>query len=82
MCAFFYHFFIEAEYDFQSKNQTIIVMDNATTGDTFCVDLSLFVLEDEILESTESFVIFLDSVEPCGSVKPGMTRVNIIDNDS
>ena len=57
-------------------------MDNATTGDSFCVDLSLFVLEDEILESTESFRIFLDSIEPCGSVKPEMTLVNIVDNDS
>lgn len=81
MCIF-KHSFIEAEYDFQSNNQTITIMDNATTGDSFCVDLSLFVLEDEILESTESFRIFLDSIEPCGSVKPEMTLVNIVDNDS
>ena len=51
-------------------------------GNTFCIDMTSFILDDDILESPESFRISLQSVTPCGNVGSNTTIVEITDNDS
>ena len=71
-----------ATLDYQSDPQTIIIPSGAVDGDTACTDASVFILDDEVLESTETFSITLSSVSPCGDVDSGATVVEIMDDDS
>ena len=71
-----------ADSDYQSGPQTIVIPSGAVDGDTACIDASLFILDDEILESTETFNLILSSVSPCGDVDSEATVVEIIDDDS
>ena len=68
--------------DYVEGPRPITITVNAQTGDQFCIDISSFILDDNILESTESFSIFLVTVLPCGNVDSSVTVVEILDNDS
>ena len=74
-------FFTYAEeyFDYRPSDQIITISAGTSIS---CIDLSLFILEDEILEDTEIFNISIYSIEPCGTVEPGITSVHITDNDS
>ena len=69
-----------ANVDYQSDPQTIVISDGAVDGDTVCIDVSL-ILDDEILEPTETFSITLSSVSPCGDIDSGATVVEIVDDE-
>ena len=79
-CLFFV--IIVGNSDYQSDPLTIVFSNGAVDGDTACIDASLFILDDEILESTETFSITLSSVSPYGVVDSGATVVEIINDDS
>ena len=68
--------------DYVEGPRPITITVNAETGDHFCIDISSFILDDVILESTESFNISLVDVLPCGNVDSSVTVVEILDNDS
>ena len=68
--------------DYLDNFQPITITVNAQTGDQFCIDISLFLLDDNILESTELFSISLVNVLSCGNVDSSVTVVEILDNDS
>ena len=69
--------------DYEEGNQAIEIPVGAMTGLEYCRDISTFIINDEILESTELFSIVLTSVSPCGNMgTDDTTVVEIIDNDS
>ena len=60
----------------------IVIPSGAVNGDTACSDISLIIVDDELLESTETFNITLFSASPCGGIDSGATVVEIIEDDS
>ena len=69
--------------DYRPYNQTIVIPVGAQEGNSYCINMSYFIIDDEILESAETFSIELIDVSPCGTVgSADSTTVEIIDNDS
>ena len=69
--------------DYRPYNQTIAIPVGAQVGNSYCIDMSYFIIDDEILESAETFSIDLIDVSPCGTVgSDDSTTVEIIDNDN
>lgn len=59
----------------------IIIPPGSVSGD-YCIDIEDFIVDDEILESTEIFTVNLIDVLPCGDIGPDdETEVSIFDND-
>ena len=71
-----------ASSDYLSDPLMIVIPSGAVNGDTACSDISLIIVDDELLESTETFSATLLSVSPCSDVDSGATVVEIINDDS
>ena len=61
---------------------TITIPPDSLSGD-YCTDLEDIIVDDAILEMTETFYIDLVSVTPCGVLGNDLkTEISITDNDS
>ena len=68
--------------DFSAQPLIFLIPAGSNNGDTFCTDISTLILDDQILELTETFNITLTAARPCGTVAAGGITVSITDNDS
>ena len=50
------------------------------TGNSTCLDVT--VIDDSVVESTETFTLTLSSADPLISVMNGVAAISILDNDS
>ena len=68
--------------DYVEGPHFITIQPGTVSGDV-CTDIEDFIIDDEILESTEDFTIQIEGVSPCGSIgTDNTTVVSITDNDS
>ena len=67
--------------DFVEGPHIITIPPETVSGDV-CTDLKSIIVDDAILESTETFIITIEGVSPCGDVGTANTTVvHITDND-
>lgn len=60
---------------------TITIPEGSMSGD-YCIDLDRLIVDDKILESTETFTVDLLGVSPCGTIGTlNATEVSILDDD-
>ena len=68
--------------DYSPFSFTITIPDNAQAGVSFCTDVTIPVVDDEIVEFTERFSIRISSTDPVVTIgMPNTAVVNINDND-
>ena len=77
-----YIFVAVSNEDFNAQPLTFLIPAGSNNGDTFCIDISNLILDDQILEFTETFSITLTAASPCGAVAAGGITVSITDNES
>ena len=76
---FLFHRLVEGE-DFHLLRQEITFVQGATTGST--QNVSIDIIDDSLVEGTESFVVSGNVTAPASFVPGGDTvTVNILDND-
>ena len=81
-----YTLFIDADLalfkeDYVPGIYTISIPPGSFSGD-YCIDIADFIVNDEILEATETFTVDLLDVLPCGNLGPDVeTEVSILDDD-
>ena len=68
--------------DYNPFSFTIMIPDTAQAGVSFCTDVTIPVVDDEIVEFTESFNIIISSTDPVVTIGILNTAVvDINDND-
>ena len=77
------HLFTVAGEDFNAAPVEVVIPDSTMENGSVCVNISLMVIDDHIVESPETFTIELTgSTPPVEIGYPSSATVTIIDNDS
>ena len=75
--------FTVAGEDFNAVSVEVVIPESTMENGSVCVNISLMVIDDHIVESPETFTIELTgSTPPVEIVYPSSANVTIIDNDS
>ena len=79
----FYHLSTVAGEDFNAAPVEVVIPASTMENRSVCVNISLMVIDDHIVESLETFTIELTgSTPPVEIGYPSSATVTIIDNDS